>query len=331
MLTRTDTDAGEAVFIGDVAFDEYFRAPYWPRMTDKIDVDFVEATIGGMIANAACRYAGYGAATQLVTGLNLGSASDQLVEHLHRAGVSTSHLVREPSLADSRTLIVLVDGEHTVFIPRLGDYEVSLGPALLETLGSATFVYSTVAELGRLRAADGSSGPHVLAPVRQAGTPVVLDLDVGSDALVDEDYLGLADVILVNELGYGRLCGGDSEAATAARLHANGTGLVAVTRGPAGCTLFTPEERLDIDGVAVEVIDATGAGDAFGASLMYALSRGWDLHRAGVFANAAGARTVSVFGPQGGVGPVADVLSFIDERLPPDDNPFARPTGTSHR
>lgn len=330
MLTRSDRDAGEAVFIGDVAFDEYFRAPYWPQMSDKLDVDFVEATIGGMIANAACRHAGYGAATQLVTGLNLGPASDRLVEHLHAAGVGTSHLVREPSLADSRTLIVLVDGEHTVFIPRLGDYQVTLGPALLETLGSARFVYSTVAELGRLRAADGSSGPHVLAPVKQAGTPIVLDLDVGSDALVDERYLGLADVVLVNELGYGRLCGGESEEATAARLHANGTELVAVTRGPAGSTLFTPGGRLDIAGVAVDAVDATGAGDAFGASLMYALSRRWDLRRAGVFANAAGARTVTIFGPQGGVGPVDDVLSFIDEHLPPGDNPFTT-TGASRR
>jgi sugar/nucleoside kinase (ribokinase family) len=312
MLKGTVEGRTAAVFIGDVAFDEYFRADYWPQRGDKLDVDFIEATIGGMIANAACRYAGYGAATQLVTGLNSGAASDQLVQHLRAAGVGTDHMVREPGLADSRTLVLLVEGEHTVFIPRLGDYQVTVGPALLSALQSAAFVYSTVAELTRLRGIDGRSGPRLLDAVRQGGTPIVLDLDVGSAALLGESYLPLADVVLVNELGFRRLRGDDSEEVASARLHWQGTQLVAVTRGAAGCTFFTPDERLDIEGIPVEVVDATGAGDAFGASLMYALSQGWDLHRAGTFANAVGARTVSVFGPQGGVGPADDVLAWLD-------------------
>jgi ribokinase len=45
---------GYAVFVGDVALDEYYRADYWPTIKDKAIVHALPAVPGGMIANAAC-------------------------------------------------------------------------------------------------------------------------------------------------------------------------------------------------------------------------------------------------------------------------------------
>ncbi|MCX6014152.1 MAG: hypothetical protein NT020_00940 [Chloroflexales bacterium] len=51
---------GYAVFVGDVALDEYYRADYWPTIQDKAIVHALPAVPGGMIANAACVAAALG-------------------------------------------------------------------------------------------------------------------------------------------------------------------------------------------------------------------------------------------------------------------------------
>ena len=57
-LTQSARDY--AVYVGDVALDEYYRTPRWPSVADKVEVQTLEAIPGGMIANAACVYAALG-------------------------------------------------------------------------------------------------------------------------------------------------------------------------------------------------------------------------------------------------------------------------------
>ena len=38
-------------FIGDVALDEYYSAPYWPVLKDKVLLRTLEPQMGGSIAN----------------------------------------------------------------------------------------------------------------------------------------------------------------------------------------------------------------------------------------------------------------------------------------
>jgi fructokinase len=50
---------------------------------------------------------------------------------------------------------------------------------------------------------------------------------------------------------------------------------------------------VDAPGVAVQVADTVGSGDAFSAALISAELRGWPLRRAAAFANAVGALVAS--------------------------------------
>lgn len=78
--------------------------------------------------------------------------------------------------------------------------------------------------------------------------------------------------------------------------------MVCVTRGPEGCTLFTPGEnpdvpnRVDIPGQSVTVADTVGAGDAFTAALTYGLLNDWPTEKVGQLANRVGGLIASKSG-----------------------------------
>ena len=62
-------------FIGDVALDEYYEAPYFPKIKEKIIVHTLAPQMGGSIANAACVFSGYDRKERphFMTALNTGS------------------------------------------------------------------------------------------------------------------------------------------------------------------------------------------------------------------------------------------------------------------
>ncbi|QQR45270.1 carbohydrate kinase [Myxococcus xanthus] len=69
-----------------------------------------------------------------------------------------------------------------------------------------------------------------------------------------------------------------------------------VTRGARGCTVFTADARIDVPTVAVEEVDATGAGDCFLAGFTLGLLRGLPFERCAALANWFGAQAVTQVG-----------------------------------
>ncbi len=75
----------------------------------------------------------------------------------------------------------------------------------------------------------------------------------------------------------------------AGRLLEMGVELAIVKQGPRGVLARTREQVWEIPAVPVEVVCGLGAGDAFGAALVYGLLAGWPAGRAVTLANHAGA------------------------------------------
>ena len=105
---------------------------------------------------------------------------------------------------------------------------------------------------------------------------------------------------------------GDADIETACRnLVAQGIPIVALKRGKAGSTVFTPEGTLDAAPIEVNEIDPTGAGDCYGAGFVAGLLEGWDLAKTARFANVVGALAVTQRGPMEGAPFRADVLQHL--------------------
>jgi ribokinase len=305
----TGSPARYSVFIGDVALDEYFRAERWPGSGAKIDIAPIGSHVGGMIANAAAVYAGYGETVRFLWAINGSELSRFLLADLETLGIDTSLVVRVADLADSRNIIVLAEGEHTVLTPALGLETIELTAAALDALRGAQHIYTAIGDLRSLRH-DGQGAGAVIADARRAGARLALDLDVANLRPGDEALIALADIVLVNRLGFERLRATRTEAEALAQLLGGAASVVVITLGAGGCRVITDAGDVAIAGIEVDPVDVTGAGDTFGASFIHALNRTDDLVAAATFANAAAARAVTVAGARSGVGTEAEVLSF---------------------
>lgn len=102
----------------------------------------------------------------------------------------------------------------------------------------------------------------------------------------------LADVLTPNEAEARTLAGDDGSATPselAATIRARGTDAVVLTLGGDGALVVTADGETSIDPVDVDVVDTTGAGDAFNAGIAVALAEGQPLVDAARFGCRAGA------------------------------------------
>lgn len=68
-------------------------------------------------------------------------------------------------------------------------------------------------------------------------------------------------------------------------LEKNGVSQIWIKKGSRGCSLVSPEQRFEISGASVEVLDTTGAGDAFNAAVIWGYMNGLSLLETGIYAN----------------------------------------------
>ncbi len=115
-----------------------------------------------------------------------------------------------------------------------------------------------------------------------------------------EPVLAHATIILPSGEEARLLTGLDDDRRACEALLARGAQLVALKRGAAGSTLFTPDGTITVPGFPVTEVDPTGAGDCYAAGLTVALLQGWELGEAARFANATGALAVTQQGPMEG-------------------------------
>ena len=302
-------------FIGDVALDEYYSAPYFPKIKEKIVVRTLDSQIGGMVANAASIYAAYEQNPCFLAMLNSGPTTQRLCKELQNSGVDTSYVQYNDDLPDSKTIIILSekDHEHTVFIPTLGLQHFEIDRAVLEKLCGAKYIFTNIVEIkplccGPLKAIE------ILKQVRAGGATVVFDLDVADIEPEDENLLSEVDILFLNELGIQRLSGNETMEIALNRLFNYGVQMVVVTRAEMGAEVFTKEKHIKVEGHKVEVVDVTGAGDTFCSSFIFAWDKTRNIQIAAAFANGAAARAVTMMGARSGIASSDTILDFLVEK-----------------
>ncbi len=155
--------------------------------------------------------------------------------------------------------------------------------------------------------------------VREAGGRVSLDPNIRAELAGPEQIRALVGPVLdVASIVFpsgeeAQLITGAKSAEDACAALREGPHNVAVVlkQGPAGCTVFSGEGTFSVPSFPVEEVDATGAGDTFDAAFLWALQQGASLETAALWANAAGALSVTVTGPIDGAPNRAHVVAFL--------------------
>jgi len=145
--------------------------------------------------------------------------------------------------------------------------------------------------------------PETLARAQQLG--MLTSLDVVRSKRMENPTplwpcLPYLDIFLCNAHEAWRLTGEENPVEASRAIRNRGTRNVIVKLGKEGCWLESADFSGQIEGLRVEIVDTTGAGDAFAAGLIHALLRGQALPEACRAGNAAGARMVQRIGAVGG-------------------------------
>lgn len=106
---------------------------------------------------------------------------------------------------------------------------------------------------------------------------------------------GPVDLFFCNEEEAKSLTGKSDPIECAAELHRHCEN-VAMTLGPNGSLLMNENRAIPIEGVSVDAIDTTGAGDMYAGALLYGITNGMSWKQAGHLASNAAARIVSQLG-----------------------------------
>lgn len=235
-----------------------------------------------------------------------------VLDGLRREGVATDAI---QVTADGRTpvAVVLVDAAsepgYLGFPGRLHLVQLPAAwPTALET-AQALFVDGWIEYPG---AADLILA--ALHAARAAGVPTFFDPGPGNprqDNAWHHEAAALATVLLANEAEAARLTGAETAVAAARALLNGATETAVVKRGAAGCVLARQDRLVEIDGLPVDVRDATGAGDSLAGAVIYGILHGLDLAALGRLANAAGAAKVQKVGTGHNVPTRADVMAVL--------------------
>jgi sugar/nucleoside kinase (ribokinase family) len=154
-----------------------------------------------------------------------------------------------------------------------------------------------------------------LASAQQAGARTVLDVVVPADGEVRfEDVAPLlpyVDLFLPNEDEARVLSGAEEPSLQADIFLSAGAGAVVVTRGEAGALMAAGDVRLELHAPGIEVVDGSGAGDAFAAGFICGFVEGWSLERSFAFATAVGASACTALGCTAGVFSRQQAKDFV--------------------
>jgi ribokinase len=265
------------VVLGDVMVDVVTRlsGPVAPGSDSPARIAFDG---GGQAANTAAWLAVAGAPVALVARVGDDSAGRMATAELETLGVETRLVVDGELPTGTCVVLVAADGERTMF-PDAGA-NAGLAPADLpdELLAAGSHLH--VSGYALLR--DGSREAALTAVERARAADMSVSVDPSSAALLPDGPRRLGKgvgLVLPNALEAATLSGREHPVA-AARALAESFPEVVVTLGEEGALWTDGRGLVRVDAEPTEVVDSTGAGDAFAAGLLSARLGGADPEQA---------------------------------------------------
>jgi sugar/nucleoside kinase (ribokinase family) len=293
--------------------------PVLPRLPEPGELvatdDFVVET-GGCAANAAIALARLGVRPAVVAKVGADLFGDFVRQELSAAGVDVTGIGLAAGLGTSKTVIVAVSGEDRRFIHTFGANAALCAADLAPALATAPDVLYVGGFLV-LPALRQDELAAQLRHARQAGARVVFDVvaPAGRALSLDDvaEVLPEVDYFVPNDDEAAALTGESDPRRQAERLLELGAGTVIVTLGERGLLAASRDGTIELPAPRVELVEPSGAGDAFAAGLVYGLLQGWALRRCLEFASAIGASACTRLGCTAGLFTRAEADDYLEK------------------
>jgi len=252
------------VVFGSIIVDHLFAVPELPRRGETVLGERYSVMPGGKGANQAMAAARDGAKVALVSAVGNDHLASLALQGLREAGVDVS----------SVRAVATPTGAAAVGIDARGDNQIMVA-AGANLAVEALWLYgwlahgNTLVLQGELRREE-TEAAIILAKAK--GQPVILNLAPVLD--LRRDVLQAVDILVVNEGEAAALAAKLSLPSADARALAGSLGVdVIVTLGEHGAQTCSEGRVWRTPALKVDVVDTTGAGDAFVGVLVAALDR----------------------------------------------------------
>lgn len=293
----------DLVIVGSINLDLLLPCERIPRPGETLHAHSRSMAPGGKGANQAVAAARLGGRVAMVGAVGDDAFAEPALSLLADAGVDLGAVARVPGATGLAVVYVEDSGENSILIE--GGANRAVDDAFVRASGNVVSDADVVVLQGEIprsgieEAASLCTGRLVvnLAPVIE----------------VAPEVLRRADPLVVNEhegaLALRMLGGGASDdRAVVEALVAAGVPSVVMTRGAQGALVARPGSTVDVGSPKVDVVDTTGAGDAFVGALAVRLQAGDDLVDAARHAARVGAFACTGRGAQPSYPRLGDAL-----------------------
>ena len=279
-------------------------------------VDEIFAATGGCAANTGVSLAKLGLRVGLIGKVGNDAFGDFVIQDMAAKGLEVTGIRRSDTVGTSKTMIIPVIGEDRRFIHTVGaNGDLSYEDIDLDDIARASVLY--VGGYLVLPKLEQESLVRLFAFGKAQGAKTMLDVIVPAGSADHHvtthlaQVLAYTDVFLPNDDEARLLTGMVDPVAQAKRFLDYGCPNVIITMGEKGALAATQNEMLRAPSFQMEVIDPSGAGDAFDAGYIFGLLHGWSLQRTLEFASAIGASACTKLGCTPGVFTLAEAEDFL--------------------
>ena len=296
----------DVIGLGSCTVDFFALVPKLIGAEEKINANRLEIHAGGVTANNLTQVARLGASAGWIGFIGDDENGRIITKQFAEDGMDVSG-------------IIVVAGQHSSFtwipVDAQGERCIYMFPNVTAKVTPTDLREKFAAHIRRAKHFHTEASQLPLEPVlegiriaKEAGVRVIFDLDVAPSYFIEAgmgteaglmETLKLVDVLKPCKAAARELSGSTDYDTMAQKLLKLGPKLIAITMGGEGCLMARAEKISHVPSFKVNVVDTTGAGDAFMGGLSYALLQGsgdnlskcegWDDERVGRFANACAA------------------------------------------
>jgi sulfofructose kinase len=243
------------ITIGHAALDRIYRIETFPPQPTKVRaLEHIEVG-GGMAANASVAIARLGGKVELWSRIGDDAAGNTIKAGLKAEKVDVRYVQAFEDARSSTSAIIVDDrGERLIVNNRDTGMPSSTDWLPLERIKGAGAVLGDIRWLEGLR--------QTFTRARAEGVPTILDADLGAREIMPE-LLALTDYAIFSAPGLAEFAPGLNERDKLAHILSFGVRHVGVTHGEHGYLYLEGETYHQVPAPKVDVIDTTGAGDAF--------------------------------------------------------------------
>ncbi len=291
------------ICIGHAALDRLYRIEAFPPAPTKVRaLEHIESG-GGMAANASATIARLGGKVELWSRIGEDDAGVKIRTGLKAYGVDARYVQMFEEGRSSTSAIIVDDaGERLIVGNRDTNMPSGTSWLPLERIAKASAVLADVRWLEGLRAA--------FTQARADGVATILDADLGAREALGEIIL-LTDYAIFSEAALRDFAPNQSSEEALIRVRAMGPRHAGVTLGARGYLWDDGAGPKHIPGFEVDVVDTTGAGDAFHGAFTLALVEGHETSTCARYACAAAAMKCTRLGSRAGLPKRRELEAFL--------------------